>query len=1042
MNDIQIITASAGSGKTYRLTELLEKKIVAGSVRPEAVIATTFTRKAAAELQERVRQRLIAQGLLHQANRLSAARIGTINAICGALIKDFAFEKGLFPETGVLDETASSRELRRSISRVVRPEQTRRLAELDNLLNGFEWSKAVNSLMTQARNNGLEAKGLEESRQFSLQGLEELLEPSLPQGSHLEKHLKTELETFLQQVDTEFDTTNVTREAVETARSVLNGLHQGRPLPWSLWLKLSHFETGKKSKHLAERLVDLAASHGRHPQLKRDLTEAISLVFDIAIQGLSMYQQHKRLWGVMDFADQEALLLDLVQEPYVRERLQGRLDMLLVDEFQDTSPIQLAILLKLAEISRETVWVGDQKQSIYGFRGTDPALMDACLDEMMKCGSPECLETLNKSWRSRPPLVSLTSDIFSRAFHNHQIPEERVRLTPAHTKDDPTLGPAVEWWTLSTKNQEEDALALAEGVRALLQDPGVCVRDKQSRVPRKVKPGDIALLCRTHVVCQKVASALESINIRVVIPSCGLLSTPEIMTVLAGLRLWIDPEDALAAAELARLLHFPDRPDLWLETLLKSPGSKAFKDLPELAAIAEQSKQNRAAGIEQSLSFVCRALDIRKYCLSWGDAAERFANLDSLKAHAATYIDSCFEEGIGCTPAGLIAHLYELQQNEEDTRIPVSGENSVTVSTWHACKGLEWPITILGQIGKTFDPDPLGVKVRHDWNSFSMHRPLADRLLRYWISPYHPRTKNSPFHERLQDHPSMDEITRQHERQELRLLYVGWTRARDRLILAGREKEFETGILSMLRDDQGHWLISPPDGDKATWAGRTFDIQIRHLEPAEPQKHLITPGEDYPEGGPRQFPLERLSPSALSGEGSIESFERIGSRISITGQPDMTALGEALHTYFASDRPAYDPQTRLQLAADILRRWSVSTLLEPEQVLQSSENLQNWVNRQYPEAAWNREYPLQLRNSEGSVISGFIDLLLETPDHLVIIDHKAFPGSRQEAQEKSKEYFGQLGAYAQCIRALHSKPVMTYLHFPILGDMVKVVGFL
>lgn len=160
MPNIHIITASAGSGKTYRLTELLEDKISSGKARPEAVMATTFTRKAAVELQERVRQRLISKGLSTQAHRLSAARLGTINAICGRLVNEFAFEKGLFPDAGVLDETAALRELRRSMSRVVSMEQSARLAELEYLLDGLDWTQAVERIITLARYNGLDTQAL------------------------------------------------------------------------------------------------------------------------------------------------------------------------------------------------------------------------------------------------------------------------------------------------------------------------------------------------------------------------------------------------------------------------------------------------------------------------------------------------------------------------------------------------------------------------------------------------------------------------------------------------------------------------------------------------------------------------------------------------------------------------------------------------------------------------------------------------------------------------------------------------------------------
>ena len=90
--------------QTYRLTQLLEEGVVKGSVRPQAVLATTFTNKSAAELQERVRVRLLEAGRTVEAQQLTAARIGTVNAVCGRLVADYAFELGLSPELRVLDE--------------------------------------------------------------------------------------------------------------------------------------------------------------------------------------------------------------------------------------------------------------------------------------------------------------------------------------------------------------------------------------------------------------------------------------------------------------------------------------------------------------------------------------------------------------------------------------------------------------------------------------------------------------------------------------------------------------------------------------------------------------------------------------------------------------------------------------------------------------------------------------------------------------------------------------------------------------------------
>lgn len=1037
MFGIHIVTASAGSGKTYRLTELLGEKISSKQVRPEAVMATTFTRKAAAELQERVRQRLISQGLVSEAQRLSAARMGTINAICGRLVNDFTFEKGLFPDAGVLDENAATRELGRSMSKVITAGQSERLAELESLFGGFSWTKAVESVITLARYNGLDRNGLEQSKSRSQNSLLALLGKKLPKSRDLDQELLQVLDVFIQSVDTDHDSTNKTKDALQMARSARIKLRRGRRLSWDVWRQLSALSTGKKSIHLTEDLVKLAAEHHHHPSLHQDMSQAVDLVFDIAMDALASYQEHKRLLGALDFADQETMALELLGQPEVKERLKEGLDLLLVDEFQDTSPIQLAIMLRLAELSKETVWVGDQKQSIYGFRGTDPALMDVCLEELLKPGSANTLETLEKSWRSRPCLVSLTSAVFCPAFKRHGIPEERVRLTPA-LKDHVDLGPAVEWWTLSAGNQQQDALALAQGIRDLVNDSQATVRDLRSNSPRQVRPGDIAVLCRTNDVCSQVAHALQSINIRTALPGSGLLDTPEVKAVMAGLRLWVDSKDSLAAAELARMFHYSGAPDVWLQTLLENPGEKAFAGIPEVAAIAELSRQHPTAGVQQGLTLVCQALNIRKWCLSWGESQGRLTNLDSLQARAQGFIDSCSQEGIGCTPAGFIAHMQALRHADEDTRNPSGGENAVTVATWHSAKGLEWPVTILSQLGKAFDPNPLGVQVMHDWKSFSTQGPLADRKLRYWFTPYHPRTKHTQFHEQLNEHESMAETARQHYRQELRLLYVGWTRARDRLILAGRESEFPKGILAMLSDEKDNWLLSAPKEEKATWAGRAFDIKTRTLEPAEPEERTINPGEDYPEFQPVDYPPARISPSGMSGRGKVGRLEIIGERLTLTGKPDLNALGEALHTFYAADRPAFDHNHRLNLAKEILDRWQCGAWLDPGQLAQSADSLYAWIENNYPRANWKRELPIIHRLPNKSQVFGFIDLLMETPNELIIIDHKAYPGSKEELRQKSLDFSGQLEAYKNCLKEVDSLPVVSYLHYPVGGFVVRV----
>ena len=113
-----------------------------------------------------------------------------------------------------------------------------------------------------------------------------------------------------------------------------------------------------------------------HDDLERFITQA----FACAAEALERFSEFKRDRGLIDFADQEALALELLRRPEVRERLSEWFDLLMVDEFQDTSPIQLAVFLEMAKVVKKSLWVGDQKQAIFGFRQTDPALVNAVIE--------------------------------------------------------------------------------------------------------------------------------------------------------------------------------------------------------------------------------------------------------------------------------------------------------------------------------------------------------------------------------------------------------------------------------------------------------------------------------------------------------------------------------------------------------------------------------------------------------------------------------------------------------------------------------------
>ena len=570
--NLRIITASAGSGKTTRLSRVLDEAIAAGAVRPDGIVAMTFTREAAAELLERARAQLLASGRGREAHLLLAARVGTVHSVCGGLVAEFAFELGLSPALRVLDESAAELEQKRALASVIGPRVADELQSFQRRFDQqLDWSLEVRTIIEAARANGLGPVELAGSAARSIETLDAALGPPAADGAAIDRTLHAALDAALGALDTTRDATKVTADYVELLGASRRDLAQGR-LRWGDWAKLGTNRPAVRSAAAATAVVAAAARHVEHPRLRADLHRLIELLFRVAADGMAAYEEHKRQHGVIDFVDQEALALALLRRADVRAALAGQLDLVLVDEFQDTSPLQLAIFLELAALARESVWVGDQKQAIYGFRGTDPALMDAVIESLTATstdpdllrevvdavGRTSALETLSVSYRSRPELVGVTNEIFARAFTAQGIPESRTRLAAALESEPAGLGPIVEYWPLVCEdrgNASRRAASAATGVRDLLAERP-SVRDRATGVVRTAGPGDVAVLCRTNEQCQLIAEALAERGVPAVVPRMRVLDTVEGRLALAGLRLWLDPRDALAAAEVARVVTY------------------------------------------------------------------------------------------------------------------------------------------------------------------------------------------------------------------------------------------------------------------------------------------------------------------------------------------------------------------------------------------------------------------------------------------------------------------------------------------------------
>ncbi|MDQ3369936.1 MAG: UvrD-helicase domain-containing protein [Myxococcota bacterium] len=1058
--NIRIITASAGSGKTYRLTHELDRAIAEGRARPERIVATTFTNHAAAELIERARTRLLHSGQALAAHQLLAARIGTVNAVCGSLVSDFAFELGMSPALRVLDDAAAELEFRRALARVVNEPLAEELdAFKTRFESDFDWRREVRRIVEAARANGLDAVALAGCATRSSDELDRCL--GAVAAADLDAALDVAITTALAAIDTTVDATSGTAEYLELLTSAQGSLRGGR-LPWGEWAKLADRVPRKKSQQHAAPVQAVAARHPEHPRLREQMKQLIAALFGVAAAGLAAYDTYKRERGVIDFIDQEARALELLRRDDVRAALAGQIDLFLVDEFQDTSPIQLAVFLEIAALATESIWVGDPKQAIYGFRGTDPQLMDAAIESLTSLSTDAELlaqatvvvghgtvESLDTSFRSRPALVRVTSEVFARAFAAQGMPESRTRLQPHLKVEPPGLGEVIEYWPFDgTKNAAQRASAVAAGVRELL-GRAPAVRDGAHGL-RPVTPGDVAVLCRTNAQCQDVADALGGLGIAAVVPRMGLLDTLEVMVAVAALTLWVDPEASVAAASLARLITHPEDLDAIVAHALATPGRDAFRADPTVARILTAREMQPDLGAIAAVDAVITASELRRRCAEWGDTAQRLANLDALRAHAVGYVERQRAAGDAPSLVGLLGYLEEIaaegswQESRTDRQALLAGEEAITVSTWHRAKGLEWPITVLFGLESMREPRSHGVHVMSDRTVFEVGDPLGGRWLRYWPHPYATSNQKGAVRDAYEASPTHAALVERAQREALRVLYVGWTRAEDRLVLAAQRGALVKGIVGTLTRIDASLIAEPTAAlagvERVSWAGVALDVRTVPGGPAEPVLSLprpgtITLGRPIVARAPaRSSPSQAAPITCILGE-----IIQLGPRIAIARGVDMEAVGHAVHGFLGADPAGASEDERLAMATELLTGHAVGTSLAAADVVAAATRFWTWVATRFPGGRLHREWPVAHRVESGTLVGGTADLVITLAGGFVLVDHKTFPGEVVAADARALGYSGQLAAYAAAIRAataahLHS----TWIHFPVLGRIVEL----
>lgn len=770
---------------------------------------------------------------------------------------------------------------------------------------------------------------------------------------------------------------------------------------------------------------------------------------------------------MVDFTDLEQRTLELLDVPAVTEALRQELALVVVDEFQDTSPMQLAIFLKLAALAKESLWVGDVKQAIYGFRGTDPELI-AAVARKLGIG-----ERLAKSRRSVPDLVRINNALFGPAFEESlgfkSTEVELAAHRPAQTQGQS----AVEFLEVSSGQVTKThggliklennpmARAIAEGVRQMLTStpPKLAARRGTDEGPERfepLRPRDVAVLCRSNGQAQRVAESLTAAGFAVSFSRAGLLATPEATLALACLRRLADPEDQLATAEVIAL-QGGTKPDDWLnrrlEYVAELHANKGRPDrwglelplvVPAITALHAAHARHELASPTEALDLALECGDVMTVVTGWGPDAlrgeQRRANLEALRALAMKFEEHARTAHGPATIAGFLHWCDTLATEGADFQASDPEADSIQVLTYHSAKGLEWPVTVCADLDTELRSrlwQPAVVK-DDPGSTVNLDQPLAGRWLRLWVSPFGGHTKDVALRTKLEGCAEGKASRDAAIAEELRLLYVGFTRARDTLIPV-IEKERPQEWLEMLGAawfQPGSPSLTLPDGTRLAASTRTvISPETMQREDAPTMLRWL------PEAvrGSARLPA-RLKPSMqppVSGAVIGEMLE-LGPRLVTNGSWDEAALGNVLHSLLAAEFLHPAEPDRIGRVQHLLTAHGLSATLAATDVLAAADRFRTVVTTRFHPARILVEVPFSFTNDQGQQMSGFMDLLLETSEGWVVIDHKTYPGKRSDWNHEALSYSGQLATYAEALTRSGRRVAGTWIHFFVGGGLVRV----
>jgi ATP-dependent exoDNAse (exonuclease V) beta subunit len=807
-----LLEAGAGTGKTGVMVDRYCRLVCEKRVSPDAILAFTFTDKAAAELRARIRAELArrADAGEDRARELLAsfggAWVTTIHGFCNRLLAAHPVAAGIDPGFRVLDAPEAARAARDAFDEALAEFLADADPRREETVAAFE-IEGLRAIVAGAHDE-LRGRGVAEPQ---------LPEPLPPDLDGALRRLAEAADAVLAEADPEDPKCDPVRRAAERL---------AEPGPPPQLDQLRAFRTESRAKPLAAYREAVEAAVSRSAEIGEG-GEAYGHVATLLQLYSGRFGAAKERRGGIDFEDLQILAARLLERAEIGEAYRSRFRHLLVDEFQDTNRLQLRLVEALHGPGSQLVVVGDELQSIYGFRHADLDVFRAQRDEAERRADAELME-LSGNFRSRPEVIGAVN-LFGEALLGARYRPLRAGA-PAPEDPPPGPGPAVELLLTARDGWDSGGIELEPAIDA--STPLNCLAEARAVAERLreltaagVERGAMVVLLRAYTHLDAYEDSLERAGLRpYVVGGRGYWSQQQVADVTALLRTVANPLDDEALFGALASPAVGAAPDtLWLLRMAAGRKRHVWPALERAVGLGEselaEPERLEAIGEEELAllaTFAARLTGLRERAprlalsalieeaisLTGYDLAvlmrpageARFANVRKL-----TRLADEFEEREGRDLRGFLDFLAARAESDAEAQAATAaeGHDGVRIMTVHNAKGLEFDVVAVPDLSRSLlaGARPPLLLLRRE------QPPRVGMQLR--------RLGTASIN--LYEYAELLEESRARDSEEgLRLFHVAATRARQRLILSGvvkpepgREVKASTPVIERLVDSLG-----------------------------------------------------------------------------------------------------------------------------------------------------------------------------------------------------------------------------------------------